>query len=66
MQFADDGVNRKLLGPNDVARWLGVSLGWVRNHATRKEPRLRTIRVGKMLRFRPEDIEEFIRTSIEF
>ena len=53
----------QLLGPAEVAKWLGVSSGWVRDHATRKEPRLRAVKVGKLLRFRPEDIEEFIRES---
>ena len=52
-----------LLGPSDVAKWLGVSAGWVRDHATRKEPRLRAVKVGKLLRFRPKDVEEFLRTS---
>lgn len=51
-----------LLEPSDVANWPGVSAGWVRDHATRKRPRLRSVRVGKLLRFRPEDVEEFIRT----
>jgi hypothetical protein len=51
----------RLLGPADVARWLGVSPGWVRDHATRKQPRIKTVKVGKLLRFRPEDVEEFIR-----
>lgn len=50
-----------LLEPMEVAKWLGVSAGWVRDHATRKQPRLKAIKVGKLLRFRPEDIEEFIR-----
>ncbi|MGH9655613.1 MAG: helix-turn-helix domain-containing protein [Bryobacteraceae bacterium] len=50
-----------LLEPSEVAKWLGVSAGWVRDHATRKQPRLKAIKVGKLLRFRPEDIEEFIR-----
>jgi hypothetical protein len=53
---------QRLLGPADVARWLGVSSGWVRDHATRKEPRLKSVKVGKLLRFRPEDIEDFLRT----
>jgi len=56
---------QRLLGPGDVAKWLGVSSGWVRDHATRKEPRLRAVKVGKLLRFRPEDIEEFLRGSVE-
>jgi excisionase family DNA binding protein len=58
-------VNQRLLGPSDVADWLGVSAGWVRDHATRKEPRIRAIKVGKLIRFRPEDVEEFLRDSME-
>ena len=53
---------QRLLGPSDVAKWLGVSAGRVRDHATRKEPRLRAVKVSKFLRFRPEDIEDFLRT----
>ncbi len=51
-----------LLTPSQVARRLQVSSAWVRDHATRKQPRLKAVKVGKLLRFRPEDIEEFIRT----
>lgn len=53
----------RLLGPDDVAKWLGVSSGWVRDHATRKYPRLKTVKVGKLLRFRPEDVEDFLRAA---
>ena len=42
-----------LLGPAEVAKWLGVSVAWVRDHATRKSPRLPAIKAGKLLRFRP-------------
>jgi len=69
MRLGNDAVDfaenkkRELLEPSAVAKWLGVSSGWVRDHATRKEPRLRVVKVGKLLRFRPEDVEEFIRTS---
>ena len=56
---------QRLLGPSDVAEWLGVSAGWVRDHATRKDPRIKAIKVGKLLRFRSEDIEDFLRGSAE-
>lgn len=57
---------QRLLGPTDVAKWLGVSSGWVRDHATRKEPRIKAVKVGKLLRFRPEDVEQFLREATEF
>jgi len=54
-----------LLGPSEVAKWLGVSAGWVRDHATRKDPRIKAIKIGKLLRFRPKDVEDFLRESTE-
>jgi len=50
-----------LLNVADVARWLGVSLDWIRDHATRRYPRLKAIRIGRLLRFRTHDVENFIR-----
>ena len=50
-----------LVTPADVARTLHVSAAWVRDHATRKQPRLPSVKVGKLLRFRPEEIEDWIR-----
>jgi hypothetical protein len=43
-----------------VAKRLGVSERWVRDHATRRSPRLPVVKLGSLLRFRPEDIEQFI------
>lgn len=50
----------RLLTPRQVASWLGVSDRWVRDHATRRKPRIPTVKLGSLLRFRPEDVEEFI------
>jgi predicted DNA-binding transcriptional regulator AlpA len=50
-----------LVTPADVARTLHVSAAWVRDHATRKQPRLPSVKVGRLLRFRPEEIEDWIR-----
>jgi hypothetical protein len=49
-----------LLGPADVAKWLGVSVAWVGDHATRKSPRIPAVKAGKLLRFRPVDVKGFI------
>jgi hypothetical protein len=54
-----------MLGPADVAEWLGVSPAWVRDHSTRKDPRIKAIKVWKLLRFRSEDIEHFLRDAAE-
>lgn len=57
------GENRReqLLSPDKVAEWLGVSAAWVRDHATRKEPKIPVVRIGKLMRFRESDVEEFLR-----
>ena len=58
-------ISARLLGPGDVARWLGVSAGWVRDHATRKQPRIKAVKIGKLLRFKAEDVEDFIRARYQ-
>lgn len=54
------GNREKLLAPPELARWLGVSAACVRDHATRKEPRLPTVRLGRLIRFRAEEIEQWL------
>ena len=55
-----------LLTPEQVARRLNVSPDWVRDHSSRKEPRLPVIRLGGgpgragLLRYRASQIEKFI------
>jgi predicted DNA-binding transcriptional regulator AlpA len=55
-------ADKQLLDVKQLAEWLAVSPAWVRDHAMRKQPRLPVVRLGKLLRFRAEDIEEFVRT----
>lgn len=43
-----------------VAKRLGVSERWVRDHATRRSPKLPVVKLGSLLRFRLEDVEAFI------
>lgn len=57
-----------LLSLDDVARMLGVSKAWVRDHATRRSPRIPVVRLGDrraVLRFRPLDIENFINAHLQ-
>ncbi len=55
-----------LLTPDQVAERLSVSVDWVRDHSSRKNPRLPVIRLGGgpgrkgLLRYRASEIEEFI------
>jgi predicted DNA-binding transcriptional regulator AlpA len=53
----------RLLTLSEVAKMLNTSKAWVRDHATRRNPRLPVVRFGgqrAILRFRLEDIETFI------
>lgn len=50
----------RLLTPQEVAKRLGVSDRWVRDHATRRFPRIRAVKLGPLLRFRLADIEDFL------
>jgi hypothetical protein len=50
----------KLLTPREVTSWLDVSVDWGQDHATVKEPRIPVERIGKLLRFRREDVETFL------
>src|SRR5258708_6419388 len=66
--FVSDGAghspanpnSERLLTPTEVADRLGVSPRWVRDHATRREPRIPSVRLGSLLRFRWSDIAEFL------
>jgi hypothetical protein len=60
IQTANRSESQALLTVEAVAILLSVSPEWVRDHATRKQPRLPVIRVGKLLRFRPHEIERWI------
>jgi predicted DNA-binding transcriptional regulator AlpA len=50
----------RLLNAREVARILNVSTAWVYDHADRKRPMVPSVRLGKALRFRPEDVQQFI------
>jgi len=53
-------VETRLLTPQEVATRLGVSERWVRDHATRRSPRIPAVKLGPLLRFRLSDIEDFL------
>jgi predicted DNA-binding transcriptional regulator AlpA len=49
----------------EVADWLQMSEGWVRDHAGgRRRPQLPSVKLGDSLRFREEDVEEFIQKCL--
>jgi len=52
--------DERLCTPRQVAARLGVSERWVRDHATRRNPHIRAVKLGSRLRFREADVNEFI------
>jgi excisionase family DNA binding protein len=53
--------SERLLTPKDVAEILSVSVAWVLDHASRRRPLLPSVKLGKAVRFRREEVEEFIK-----
>lgn len=55
-----------LLTVRQVSEWLNVSPSWVRDHATsRRRPVLPALKLGKSLRFREDQLAEWIRQLSE-
>jgi excisionase family DNA binding protein len=51
-----------LLTVADVAKLLNMSAAWVRQHSDgQRQPTIPSVKLGKSVRFRREDVEEFIR-----
>lgn len=57
---SDLRADERLLTPQEVADRLGVSQRWVRDHATRRWPRITAVKLGSLLRFRWTDVEDFL------
>jgi excisionase family DNA binding protein len=53
-------VPERLLNAREVAVRLGVSERWVRDHTTRRSPRIRGVKLGTLMRYRCADVEEFM------
>lgn len=50
----------RLWTARQAADSLGVSERWIRDHASRRSPKIPVVKLGSLLRFRPADIEEFV------
>jgi hypothetical protein len=50
----------RLLNAREVANKLGVSERWVRDHTTRRSPRIRAVKLGPLVRYRWADVEVFM------
>jgi hypothetical protein len=61
--FSPAELPPRLMTINEVAKFLQMSKDWVRDHATRRQPRIPCIRLGAVravLRFRPQDVTQFV------
>jgi excisionase family DNA binding protein len=56
--------DERLYSAQEVAERLGVSERWVRDHATRRNPRIPAVKLGPLLRFRWGDVEQFVATQM--
>jgi predicted DNA-binding transcriptional regulator AlpA len=52
--------DERLLNARQVADKLGVSERWVRDHTTRRNPRIRGIKMGMLVRYRRADVDVFM------
>jgi hypothetical protein len=65
-KVSSNAIEDHLLKPEQVAERLNVSVDWVRDHSSRKTPRLPVIRLGGgpgragLLRYRASEIDKFI------
>ena len=59
-------IRSQLFTVRQVSEWLNVSPSWVRDHATnRRRPALPSLKLGKSLRFREDQLAEWIRQLSE-
>lgn len=53
-------ANDPLMNARQVAAKLGVSERWVRDHTTRRSPRIRGLKMGSLMRYQLADVEAFL------
>jgi hypothetical protein len=58
--------NDRLMNARQVADKLGVSERWVRDHTTRRSPKIRAVKLGTLIRYRWVDVEVFMESLDTF
>ena len=53
-------TEERMYSAREVAARLGVSERWLRDHATRRNPRIRAFKLGTLVRFRWPDVQAFV------
>lgn len=59
-------AQERLLSAREVAARLGVSERWVRDHTTRRSPKIRAVKLGTLIRYRRIDVEIFMESLSTF
>lgn len=52
--------DERLLNARQVADRLGVSERFIRDHTTRRSPKIPAVKLGKLIRYRRADVESFM------
>jgi excisionase family DNA binding protein len=52
--------DERLLNARQVAARLGVSERWVRDHTSRRNPKIRAVKLGPLIRYKRADVEAFM------
>ena len=52
--------DERLLNARQVADKLGVSERFIRDHTTRRSPKIPAVRLGKLIRYRRADVDNFM------
>jgi len=55
----------ELIDSNETARLLGVTVNWVRDHTTRRQPIVPHVKMGRKIRFERVELMRFIRECRE-
>ena len=58
-------IGARLMTLKEVAEYLQVAETTIRNREYRIRNGLRTVRVGRSLRFRQEDVQDYVKRNVE-
>lgn len=63
--FPSPSTREPLLTVQQVAELLSMSCAWVRQHSSGlRQPQIPSVKLGKSIRFRRTDVDEFIRLMV--
>ena len=53
-------IQERLMDARQVAEVLAVSERWVRDHTTRRLPRIPAVKLGTLIRYKPSEVRAFM------